>query len=517
MSRRWWSLVAVSLATFMTYLDNNVINVAIPTIQRNLHLSLAGLEWVVSSYILVFAGLLLAGGRLADLFGRRRLFLIGLSVFTLASLGAGLAGSGAVLIGMRLVQGLGAALVVPTTLAIIMATFTNAKERTTAIATWTAIGAMALAFGPLIGGFISQHLHWGWIFFINVPIGVITLVIAALSVRESRDPAVVRHLDVPGLVSSALALFSLTYALIEGHDKGWTSALILGSFALAAAAATAFAVIESRTGHPMVQIALFRSRVFAGGTVTMMLWAFGIFGIYFFTSIYLQTILGFSPTKAGLAFVPMALCMALFAGLARPVSRVLRPNQTVAAGMVVMAAGLYLFSRLGGGATFASLMPGFLIFGAGAGLMNVPLTNAVLNSMPPERSGIASALLNASREVAGLLGITIIGAVLRSREGDELRSGVHPAVAYLDGYHAGLIVTVALLAAGAVVSYAALRGLPRQAAGDGLAPATAPELAGAPEPELAGAPELTGAPEPESQSEPGSAPASGSGREPALR
>jgi len=481
MSRRWWSLVAVSLATFMTYLDNNVTNVAIPTIQRSLHLSLAGLEWVVSSYILVFAGLLLAGGRLADLYGRRRLFLIGLSVFTLASLGAGLAGSGAVLIGARLVQGLGAAMVVPTTLAIIMATFKDVRERTTAIGAWTAIGAMALAFGPLIGGFISQHLHWGWIFFINVPVGVVTFVMAGASMQESRDRAVMRHLDIPGLVSSAIALFSLTYALIEGHDRGWTSALILGAFALAALAGTAFAIIESRTAHPMVEMRLFRSRVFAGGTVTMMLWAFGIFGIYFFTSIYLQVILGFSPTKAGLAFVPMALCMALFASLAGQVSKVLRPNQTVALGMAVMAAGLFLFSRLGAGASFAGLMPGFLIFGAGAGLMNVPLTNAVLHSMPPERSGVASALLNASREVAGLLGITIIGAVLRSRQGAAVRHGASPAVAFLDGYHSGLVVTVALIAAGAVVSYAALRRIPRRQATGELVPAAA--LAGSAEPE----------------------------------
>jgi EmrB/QacA subfamily drug resistance transporter len=490
MSRRWWSLVAVSLATFMTYLDNNVTNVAIPTIERSLHLSLAGLEWVVSSYILVFAGLLLAGGRLADLYGRRRLFLVGLAIFTLASLGAGLAGSGAVLIGARLVQGLGAAMVVPTTLAIIMATFKDVRERTTAIGAWTAIGAMALAFGPLIGGFISQHLHWGWIFFINVPVGIAAFVIAVLSIQESRDPSVVRHLDVPGLISSAIALFALTYGLIEGHDKGWTSALILGAFALAAVAGTAFAVIESRTAHPMVEMRLFRSRVFAGGTITMMLWAFGIFGIYFFTSIYLQTILGFSPTKAGLAFVPMALCMALFAGLAGPVSRVLRPGQTVAIGMAVMAVGLYVFSRLGAGATFTSLLPGFLIFGAGAGMMNVPLTNAVLHSMPAERSGVASALLNASREVAGLLGITIIGAVLRSRQGTALQHGAHPAAAYLDGYHAGLIVTVALIAAGAVVSYLALRRIPRQQPAGGPVPATAAELSGSAEPELAREPAL---------------------------
>jgi EmrB/QacA subfamily drug resistance transporter len=483
--RRWWALVAVALATFMTYLDNNVTNVAIPTIQRSLHLSTAGLEWVVSSYILVFAGLLLAGGRLADVYGRRRLFLAGLTVFTLASLAAGLAGSGGVLIGARLLQGLGAALVVPTTLAIIIAAFDDVRERTAAVGAWTAIGAMALAFGPLIGGFISQHLHWGWIFFINVPVGAATYAIAALSVRESRDMSVARRLDIGGLAASAIALFALTYALIQGHDSGWTSAQILGAFALAAVAIIAFGVIESRIAHPMVEMSLFRSRVFSGGTVTMMLWAFGIFGIYFFTSIYLQDILGFSPTEAGLAFVPMALCMALFAALAGPVSRLLRAHQTVALGMVIMAAGLYLVSRLGSGATLAGLMPGFTIFGAGAGLMNVPLTNAVLQSMPPERSGVASALLNASREVAGLMGITIIGAVLRSREAIAARHGAGPAAAYLDGYHAGLLVTVALIASGALVSYVALRRLTRQTVDSGPIPARAPELSGSGEPELA--------------------------------
>src|SRR5215510_2754374 len=235
--RKWWTLVAVSLATFMTYLDNNVTNVAIPTIQRSLHLSIAGLEWVVSSYVLVFAGLLLAGGRLADVYGRRRLFYAGTVVFTLASLAAGLAGSGGMLIGARVVQGLGAALLVPTTLAIIMATFKNARERTAAIGIWTAIGAMALAFGPLIGGFISQHLHWGWIFFINVPVGIIALTIAGLAMNESRDTFAVRRLDIPGMIASSVSLFALTYALIEGHDSGWTSPLIVGAFGLAAAAA----------------------------------------------------------------------------------------------------------------------------------------------------------------------------------------------------------------------------------------------------------------------------------------
>jgi len=462
-------------------LDNNIVNVAIPTIQRDLHLSVAGLEWVVSSYILVFASLLLVGGRLADVFGRRRLFVIGLVIFTLASLGAGLAGSSAALIGARVAQGLGAALMVPTTLAIIVATFDNTRERTRAVGAWAAIGAMALAFGPLIGGFISQHLHWGWIFLINVPFGAITLAVALFAIEESRDTATTRHLDVPGLTASAVALFSLTYALIEGHDKGWTSGVILGALALAAAAAALFTLIESRSAHPMVDLALFRSRVFSGGTGTMMLWAFGIFGIYFFTSLYLQNVLGFSPTRAGLAFVPMALCLALFATVSGPVSARLGAHRTVALGLALDAVGLFLFWLLGRDVSFAALMPGFILFGAGSGLMNVPLTNAVLGTMPEERSGMASALLNNSREVAGLLGITVIGAVLRSRQGAALHQGTAPAPAFLDGYHAGLAVTIALIVAGVVVSFFALRRLPAPAP---AAPVPVPATPAEPSPEL---------------------------------
>jgi EmrB/QacA subfamily drug resistance transporter len=463
MPRRWWGLVAVALATFMTYLDNNVTNVAIPTIQRSLHLSIAGLEWVVSSYILVFAALLLVGGKLADVYGRRRLFFVGLTIFTLASLGAGLAPSGGVLIGMRLLQGLGAALLVPTTLAIIMATFDDVRERTTAVGVWTAIGAMALAFGPLIGGYISQHVHWGWIFFINVPVGVVTFAIGLFAIGESRDTSVARHLDVPGLTASAVALFSLTYALIEGHDHGWTSGLILGAFGLAAAGIAAFLLVEARSAHPMIPLALFRSRMFSGGTGIMMMWAFGVFGIYFFTSIYLQVVLRFSPTKAGLAFVPMALCIALFAAAGAPLGARVGVHRVVALGLVLDAVGLYLFFRLGAGATFAGLMPGFVVFGAGSGLMQVPLTNAVLEAMPPERSGIASALFNNSREIAGLLGITVIGAVLRARQGVALRHGATQAAAYIDGYHAGLVVTIALVVVGAAVGYTALRRASRPA------------------------------------------------------
>jgi len=454
---RWWALIAVSLANFMSYLDNNVTNVALPTIERSLHLSVSGLEWVVSSYLLVVAGLLLAGGRVADIYGRRRVFVIGLTIFTLSSLTAGLAGSGGVLIAARAVQGLGAALLMPTTLAIILATFTNARERTAAIGIWGAIGALALAAGPVIGGVISQHVHWGWIFLINVPVGVITLGLGLWSIAESRAESAVRRLDLPGLVTSAVALFALTYALIEGQERGWTSAVIAGCFALAAIALAAFLVIESGAEHPMVPLPMFRSPAFSGGTGTFMIWGFGILGIYFFTSLYLQQVLGFSPTKAGLAFVPMALCVAVFSAVSDRVSALLGHHRTVALGMVVMVIGLVLFARLGAGAGYASLTPGFVLFGAGAGVMNVPLTNAVMASAPADRAGIASALLNASREVAGLLGVTVIGAVISAVRGSSLRGGATGSQAFLDGYHSGLWVTIGVMAAGVVLSYLTLR------------------------------------------------------------
>ena len=471
--KRWWALTAVSLATLMSYLDNNVVNVALPTIERSLHLSVSGLEWVVSSYLLLLGGLLLVGGRVADIFGRRRVFLIGLVIFTLSSLIAGLASSGGMLIAARAVQGLGAALLMPASLAIVVAAFTDARERTAAIGISGAIGALGLAIGPTAGGLISQHLHWGWIFLINVPLGAITVALSLLFVSEShgrvtaeaaagdRPVSTATMLDIPGLVASALALFSLTYALIEGGDKGWTSSLIIGSFAVAAVALAAFLAIETRSDYPMIPLRVFRSAAFSGGLGTMMIWSFGVLGIYFFTSLYLQGNLGFSPTKAGLAFLPMALCLVVAAALSPQVVRLLGEHRTVAASMAVMTVGLLLFARLGAGATFAGLVPGFVLFGLGAGLLNVPLTNAIVGGVPTTQAGIASALLNASREVAGLLGVTVVGAVLRTTESASLRAGHSPAQAFIDGYHTGLWLTIGLLAAGIAVSYLTLR--PRRA------------------------------------------------------
>ncbi len=456
-SRRTWSLVAVALATFMTYLDNNIVNVAIPAIQRSLKLNTAGLEWVVSGYILVFASLLLAGGRLADVYGRRRLFLIGLGIFTVASLAAGLAGNADILVAARAVQGLGAALVTPTTLAIISAAYPETRERAAAIGIWSAVGALALAIGPLLGGLISQHLTWGWIFFINVPVGIATMALGVWAISESRESSATSRLDVPGLASSAVALFALTYGLIEGHDKGWTSAIILGAFALALLAAAVFVFVETRIADPMVDVSLFTSRVFTGGTIAIVMWGFGLFGIYFFTSLYLQNVLHFSPTEAGAAFVPMALLMAAGAIVSEKVAAAIGAHRSVGLAMLLMAIGIGSVSLLGRNASYLDLMPSFAVIGIGGGL-SVTLTAMILGTMPADQAGVASGIFNASREVAGLLGITVIGAILAARQSAAQAAGHDALDSFLSGYRAGLLVAAVLVAAGGAAAFIALRG-----------------------------------------------------------
>jgi EmrB/QacA subfamily drug resistance transporter len=458
--RRTWTLLAVSLATFMTYLDNNIVNVAIPAIQRDLHLTTAGLEWVVSGYILVFASLLLAGGRLADLYGRRRLFSLGLAIFTGASLAAGLASNDAALIAARAVQGLGAALVTPTTLAIISATFPDERERTRAVGMWSAVGALALALGPLLGGVLSQHVTWNWIFFVNVPVGVVTLVLGRWAIVPDGDGES-RTVDLPGLGISAAGLFALTYALIEGHDRGWTSAPITASFAVALIALIVFAVVERRASDPMVDVRLFSNRVFSGGITAIVMWGFGLFGIYFFTSIYLQNVLGFSATEAGAAFVPMALLMVVGSIAAERVAAAMGAHRSVGLAMVLMAAGIASLAVLGRDSSFLALMPSFALVGVGGGL-SVPLTAMILGAMPEAQAGVASGIFNASREIAGLLGITVIGAILTARQSAVARAGHTPMDAYLSGYRLGLIVAAVLVAAGGVAAFVALRQGRRQ-------------------------------------------------------
>ena len=453
-NRRWWALVAVALGTFMTYLDNNVVNVALPSIQRDLHLSIAGLEWIVSAYILVFAGLLLAGGRLSDVLGTRGTFFTGLGVFTLASVAAGLAQNQEMLIGSRAVQGIGAALLTPAALALLTALFPDPRERGTAIGIWGGVGALALAIGPLAGGWLSQHVSWGWIFLINAPIGLATAVLAAIAIPPLARGAA-RGLDLPGLAASSVALFALTYALIEGESRGWTSGLILAAFALAAVAAAGFVAIESRSKNPMMDLAIFRIRVFTGGLLSMGLWAFGVFGIYFFMAIYLQNVLGFTPTGAGAAFVPMALLMAVTAVLAPRFEARFGAARTVAFGLALMAAAIGGIAQFGEGTTYLDLLPWFLLYGVGGGML-VPLSNVIVSALPADRAGIASGMLNVSREVFGLLGVTILGAILSNRANAATGTELHR---YLAGYQFALVVAAILVAVGVPVSLYALRSV----------------------------------------------------------
>ena len=455
-AHRGLALAAVGLATFMTSLDNTVVNVALPSIQRDLGLSLSGLEWVASAYVLAFAGLLLAGGRLADLYGRRRLFLAGTALFTAASLASGLAPSPAVLLAGRVAQGAGAALAAPTALAIIAAMFPDARDRGRAVGAWSGTSALAVALGPLAGGFISQHWHWGWIFFINVPLGALTLALGATAVTESRGTRLPRGLDVPGLATATLALTALSYALIQGHAAGWTSPPILAALTAAAAASAAFAAAEARSPAPMIDLALFRNRVFAGGTATLVLWGFGVLGVYFFTPLYLQGVLGFSPTAAGLAFVPMALLMAASATAAPLLAGKAGAGRAVAAGMVLVAAGLAAVALLGRHASFASLMAPLAAVGVGSGL-TMPVTAAILGVLPPAQAGVAGGILNAAREASGLLGVTVIGAILAARQGAALGAGATPQAAFVSGYSAGLAAAAALVLAGGAIALRALR------------------------------------------------------------
>ncbi|MFI6637516.1 DHA2 family efflux MFS transporter permease subunit [Nonomuraea fuscirosea] len=449
---RWWALAAVTLGTFMTYLDNNVGNVALPTIQRDLGLTISGLEWIVSSYILVFAGLMLVGGRLADVYGSRRIFLAGLTVFTLASLAAGLATSGGMLIAARAVQGVGAALLTPTALALISQIFPDPAERGRAVGVWSMAGALSMALGPVVGGFISENLHWGWIYLVNVPIGVVTAGLALWAVRPAFE-RVRHHLDVPGLVASAVMLFALTYALIEGESAGWTSPEILAAAGVFVLAAVAFVLAESRAAEPMVAVSLFRSRVFSGGLLTSGIWSFGVFGIYFFSALWLQNVLGFTPTQAGASFVPMALTMAVVALLSQRISAALGIGRTVALGMALMGAAIFLISRVGADGGFADVAPWFLLYGLGGGLL-VPLTSAVLGGMPKARAGVASGVLNVSREVFGLLGITVLGAFLSSRQSG---SDLPPLPAFLDAYQFTLVIAAAVVVAAIPIALYSLR------------------------------------------------------------
>jgi EmrB/QacA subfamily drug resistance transporter len=311
-NKKWWTLGAVSVGLFMIMLDNTVVNVALPSMRSSLHMSLSELEWVVAGYALTFAAFMLIGGKLADFFGRRLVFMVGLAVFTGASLACGLAPNGGFLIGARIVQGLGGAMMNPATLSIIAATFAP-RERGRAIGIWAGVSALALAIGPLVGGLLTQHVNWNWIFYVNVPVGVVGLLLAPALIEESRDTTADQRLDLPGLATSAFGLFALTYAFIEANSYGWASARILGAFALAAVALVTFVLLERHQRAPMLDLSLFRNRTFGGANAAMLFVGLAMFGTFFYVSLYMRNVLGYSPVQTGASFLPMTILIILIA------------------------------------------------------------------------------------------------------------------------------------------------------------------------------------------------------------
>jgi EmrB/QacA subfamily drug resistance transporter len=450
-NRRWWTLGAVAFGLFMIMLDNTVVNVALPSIQRDLGVGLSELQWIVTGYALTFAALMLTGGKLADHYGRRLIFVVGLSVFTLASLGCGLAESGDVLIAARVVQGAGAALMNPATLSIISATFPP-EQRGMAIGIWAGVSALALAIGPLVGGLLTDHLDWSWIFFVNVPVGVVAVAASFLVIEESRDMSEERGLDVPGQLAGGLGLFALTYALIEANTHGWTSGRILGAFAVAAVALAAFLWLEQVQRVPMLDLGLFRNSTFAGANAVVLLVALAMFGVFFFVSLYMQNILGFSAVETGAAFLPLTVLIILVAPIAGKTSDRIGSRWLMTVGMVLVGLQLLYFSRLGIDETFWDLLPGLLVGGVGMGLVMTPSAAAAVRAVSVDKAGVGSAVLNACRQVGGSMGIAIIGAIIAAEVGDR-----RSPEAFVDGFSTALLVAALIAFAGAAVAFATVR------------------------------------------------------------
>ena len=468
-NKKWWTLAAVAVGLFMIMLDNTVVNVALPSMRRSLGLSLSQLEWIVAGYALTFAAFMLTGGKLADLLGRRRIFMAGLVVFTGASLACGLATSGGFLIGARVVQGFGGAMINPATLSIIAATFPP-RERGKAIGIWAGVSAMALAIGPLVGGLLTEHVNWNWIFFINVPIGIAGLVAIPFLVDESRDTSSEQRPDVPGLVTSAVGLFALTYAFIEANSYGWGSTRILGSFAVAAIAIVAFVLLELRQRLPMLDLSLFRNRTFSGANTAMLFVGLAMFGTFFYVSLYMQNVLGYSPVQSGASFLPMTCLIILIAPRAGKLSDRFGSRWLVGGGMGLLAVMLFYYSRLGEHASFWTLLPGLLIGGTGMALTMTPTTAAAMSSVPVDKAGVGSAVLNSMRQVGGSLGIAVMGAVVASASASSLAAGDNPKLAFLHGFHDALRIAAGLALAGAVVATAMIRKPQHHHAGEAAAP-----------------------------------------------
>ena len=461
--RRWIALALLCVAQFVVVLDASITNVALPTIGESLQISQDNLSWVVTAYALTFGGFLLLGGRLADLLGRRRVFMSGLVLFALASLAGGFAESEGMLIAARAVQGLGAAILSPAALSIVTTTFRDGAERNKALGVWGAVAGSGGAAGVLLGGVLTEYLGWEWVLWVNVPIGIAAAAIAPSLIRESRSESESRAFDFAGAVSVTAGLSLLVYALIEAPDAGWGSTQTVGLLAGAVALLGAFVAVERRSASPLMPFSIFRNRTLTGANVVGVLTGASLFSMFFFISLYMQNVLGYSAIKAGLSYLPLALTIIIAAGVASGLVTKLGYKPILATGMVFIATGLLWFSQISPDGTYLGDVLGPSILAAiGLGLAFVPQTIAAVSGVKERLAGLASGLINTSQQVGGAVGLAVLSTVAFPQIEDGLVSaGSDPAAAagvLTDGYADAFLAGAGIATLGLVATLVLIRG-----------------------------------------------------------
>ncbi|WP_328508969.1 DHA2 family efflux MFS transporter permease subunit [Streptomyces mirabilis] len=412
------ALFVIAAAQLMVVLDATITNIALPAIQTDLGVSDANLAWIVNSYALAFGGLLLLGGKAGDLFGRRKMFQVGTAVFTLASLLGGLAPNESLLIGARVLQGVGAALAAPSALALITTTFPAGKSRNTAMGVYAAMGGVGATVGLLLGGTLTDLLDWRWVFFVNIPIGLAVLAGTRTLVEAERHPG---RLDVPGAITGTGGLIALVYGITRGGEHGWTDGVTLVSFAAAAVLLTAFLYLQARTVDPMMPLRLFKDRTRSGSYATMLFIGAGMFATFYFLTLYMQLILGYSPVRTGFAYLPFSFGMAMAAGISSKLVTHLAPRLIAGPGLLVAAVGMLWFATLEPDSSYTGhLMPAMFVTALGLGMSFVPMTLGAVSGVSHQDTGVASALLNTAQQIGGALGLAILSTISTSAADDKL-------------------------------------------------------------------------------------------------
>ena len=455
--RKWLALGLLSVVQFMIVLDIAIVNVALPSIQADLGFSQENLQWVISAYALVFGGFLLLGGRAADLLGRRRIFIAGLVIFSLASLLAGLAWSEGSLIGARALQGFGAAIIAPAALSILSTTFTEGRERNIALGVWGAVGGFGGAAGVLLGGILTDSLSWEWIFFVNVPVGVAALILTPLLLTESRD-ATVKSFDVPGavLVTGGLSLF--VYAITQAGQDGWLAGKTVASFAGALVLLVGFVAWERRHPEPLMRFGILQTRTVSGANVAGFILGTALFSMFLMLTLYMQQVLGYSAMKAGVAYLAVALSAIVWSAVAAQLVTRVGVKPVLVTGMAFLTGGLVYFTQVSvGGSYLGDLLPGFLLIGIGIGFSFVPISIAALAGVRASEAGLASGLINTSQQIGGALGIAALSTIATTRTEDALASGTLMPSALVDGFSAAFLAGALIAGAGIIAALTLIR------------------------------------------------------------